>query len=389
MRVRSGVIALSCLLATGCYSGIDSTGESKFRGLNGNDVEINGTASNGIFLQGTFLQGTFLQGTFLQGTFLQGTFLQGIFLQGTFLQGIFLQGTFLQGETLHGMNLTNGELSATLTVDGQELQMHGTDFIGAQLNFEFSRDVDGEVITQPISMRIDDIAPSANNPDVLEYTIQLQDPETLQWAPLCIDTEGEPAPAVPINGIWDPETGDRSEDEHGITFACPDGALGKCVSWGYVPWETSEVCKKKKVWTWDWWKWKWKSKKIVVCEEVSLRDYHQACTRMARADYCGDGVPHTINGTLIDIGDKLTPRIQEFESDWDVEAEWNPDGAFCITDNLRALMLQEEDDLPSCFDDIAKKKNCGTMKKNRSLMTTRFELTSEYDDDDDDDNDDD
>jgi len=38
------------------------------------------------------------------------------------------------------------------------------------------------------------------------------------------------------------------------------------------------------------------------------------------------------------------------------------------------LMLEEADELPACFDDIRRKKNCGKMKKNRSMMATRFEL---------------
>jgi ADYC domain-containing protein len=30
-------------------------------------------------------------------------------------------------------------------------------------------------------------------------------------------------------------------------------------------------------------------------------DYHQACVRMVRADYAGDGIGHTRDGTLIDL----------------------------------------------------------------------------------------
>ena len=38
---------------------------------------------------------------------------------------------------------------------------------------------------------------------------------------------------------------------------------------------------------------------------MSLASYHQACTRMARADYCGDGTSHTQDGTWIEYYDKL------------------------------------------------------------------------------------
>lgn len=91
-----------------------------------------------------------------------------------------------------------------------------------------------------------------------------------------IDAEGV-AKALPLVGRWD-ETGAHIDDGT-ITFACTNGALAKCARWGYKPWKT------------------FKGK--------PLRDYHQACTRMVRADYCGNGVGHTQNGTPIDVYDRL------------------------------------------------------------------------------------
>lgn len=37
----------------------------------------------------------------------------------------------------------------------------------------------------------------------------------------------------------------------------------------------------------------------------SPRDYHQVCTRMVCADYCGNGIGHTQNSTPIDVYDRL------------------------------------------------------------------------------------
>ena len=62
---------------------------------------------------------------------------------------------------------------------------------------------------------------------------------------------------------------------------------------------------------------------------VSLRDHHQTCTRVLRADYCGNGVSHTQDGTLINIWDTLPapgpiqqravlpPPGMRFEAGWD------------------------------------------------------------------------
>ena len=89
-----------------------------------------------------------------------------------------------------------------------------------------------------------------------------------------------------------------------------NAALGKCVIWGYRPWATATRCQDQS------------------CSTVSLADYHQACTHLVRADYCGNGVPYTVNGTLIDIFDDLTPPIQARAGSWGLEARWTPSGAF-------------------------------------------------------------
>src|SRR5262249_23910179 len=93
----------------------------------------------------------------------------------------------------------------------------------------------------------------------------------------------------------------------GFTVTCTAGAIGKCVRFGYKPWREAGG--------------------------EALWDYHQACVRMARADYAGDGVGHTRNGTLIDIPDPLD--IQQPGDDppgrtLTFEAAWGPDGAVCV-----------------------------------------------------------
>lgn len=63
---------------------------------------------------------------------------------------------------------------------------------------------------------------------------------------------------------------------------------------------------------------------------------HWTCTRLARADYCGNGVSHTRDGTLINVWDNLpapgpiqghghTPFGMVFEAGWDTG------GAVCLS----------------------------------------------------------
>jgi hypothetical protein len=57
---------------------------------------------------------------------------------------------------------------------------------------------------------------------------------------------------------------------------------------------------------------------------------------MARADYCGDGTPHTQEGTLINLWDTLPPPgpIQSNEGKvkgMKFEAGWDAGGAVCLS----------------------------------------------------------
>jgi hypothetical protein len=101
---------------------------------------------------------------------------------------------------------------------------------------------------------------------------------------------------VPVAGVWNLATGAWS-DTGEITFACRPASIAKCVEIGYKPW-------------------------------LGYDQEHLACVRMLRADYCGDGVAHTVNGTPINVYDHA--GVQVDTEAWPVDAEWTPDGAACV-----------------------------------------------------------
>ncbi|MBS2031321.1 MAG: hypothetical protein JST54_25705, partial [Deltaproteobacteria bacterium] len=150
---------------------------------------------------------------------------------------------------------------------------------------------------------------------------------------MCLDESGNPLPAMPVYGYWDYTQGtrtggDKTESTTKITFACPDGAIGKCINWGYRPWTSYNG--------------------------VNLSPYHQACTRMTRADYCGDGTPHTVVGAWINLYDNLGLNIDD--AHWVMEAQWSPHGATClspggITDGGSAVACYNQLASPSCGAD--------------------------------------
>jgi hypothetical protein len=272
-------------------------------------------------------------------------------LNGPLLQGPLLQGTLFAG---------------TILRDGQEYPVSGTDFIGSEWDLQVTQhDGQGGEIVEDYTLRLDAIELSDEQDDVYLYDIVYRPAGGAEWKPLCTDGANNPVASIPLQNYWNLETGDRVDEPNVFTFACTNAVLAKCVLWGYRPWASADRCKHQN------------KPKDKQCDEVSLRDYHQACTRMARADYCGDGTPWTVEGTPIDVQDDLTPPIESPTTDWKLEAEWTPDGAFCL-DDMRQQAWKADGMYPACFLDKKGKpiikKDCGTMKKDRAMMVSTFNI---------------
>ncbi|MGE6759135.1 ADYC domain-containing protein [Corallococcus interemptor] len=64
----------------------------------------------------------------------------------------------------------------------------------------------------------------------------------------------------------------KNEGSASLPFFVGGGVVAKCIDWGYPPWATTFPL-------------------------AQAMDYHQLCTRMATADYCGEGRSNTLDGT--------------------------------------------------------------------------------------------
>jgi hypothetical protein len=230
----------------------------------------------------------------------------GLELNGVQLNGVQLNGVQLNGVQLNGVQL-NGTQFQTTTVTGQVIT--GPAFVGAIFTGALS---DGTTI----SVRIDDMVPSTL-PDVFLYGVSYQSTANT-WTSLCgKSSSGVPIRAIPLAGTWDTSSGGETsgmhiDDPNITTLACRGYAIAKCVEMGYRPWVGVEECVAPG-----------------NCQSIPGTQFHQTCTRMIRADYCGDGVPHTKDGMAIDVWDVF--GIQSSAAvDWDLEAEWTPTGARCI-----------------------------------------------------------
>jgi len=252
--------------------------------LQDNGRELNGRELNGRELNGRELNGRELNGRELNGRELNGRELNGRELNGSTLGGVSAQG-------LSALWLEGSELVA-LTADGA--QVRGAQLTGAELESEGS----------PLRYRIEGVEPTG---DVWHYQVSYLSQE--QWLPVC---DGG-ATTIPVAGLWDyrqgVEGGGSRVDVPGVfTLACTDAALGKCVQMGYAPWRTA-------------------------ADGGSLAAHHQACTRMLRADYFGDGRSFTKDGTTINVYDGI--GVQVDTESWRFEAEWDEDGALCLEGRRR------------------------------------------------------
>lgn len=211
-----------------------------------------------------------------------GMEMNGIDMNGVNLnEDVTLGGTGLTGVRLDGSTLTATRRDGTLVT--------GAEFVGAKLKGWTASGARVQVRIEGYSVAGDVSSYQAS------YTMEGAEQG---WKPVCASGGS----AVLLSGTWN-EDGSHAPSDTVVTFACPGGALAKCVDFGYAPWRS--------------------------LDGTSLAPYHQACTRAVRADYCGDGTSYTQDGNPINLYDVV--GVQQDTVDWTPEAEWGEDGARCLS----------------------------------------------------------
>ncbi len=138
------------------------------------------------------------------------------------------------------------------------------------------------------------------------------------WDDLCKDADGNPVKAALLTGAYDVSTGQRINNADNALFACRGSSIAKATEHGYHEDDP----------------------------------HHEAMVRMYRADYCGDGVSHTVTGTPIDI--ESDDGNLTHDTAWPVEAGWNDSGVVCLNNprktfvNVNGLPCQP----PPCTDEV-------------------------------------
>jgi ADYC domain len=254
-------------------------------------------------------------GTTMQGTTMQGTTMQGTTMQGTTMQGFQFAGATLGGVALMNLRVQQGELVA----EQNQVTRRGASLIGAHLRAQVRNPATNPPVTALIEYRITNVVQEDSKYDPTQtgstflYTLEQNVDNSGSWQPACpVDADGRRV-AIPLAAMWN-EHGDRIESSSLFTFGCTTGVIAKCYRWGYRPWVTGYG---------------------------DLAAMHWTCTRLARADYCGNGVPHTRNGTWINIWDNLPSPgpiqqhggglLQLPPPGMLFEAGWSTSGAVCLS----------------------------------------------------------
>jgi uncharacterized protein YjbI with pentapeptide repeats len=284
-----------------------------------------------------------------------GVRMNGVRMNGVRMNGVRMNGVRMNGVRMNGVRM-NGTLLSGFTLEGKKV--NGLDFIGVEFEAEMANGTIVYLVVDNIQLDPNDL-----DGDTYLYTVSFLNEKTAAWENICEDENGLPTTAIPLVGRWaDWEGydeygvagGSRIDDKDSLTLACRGAALAKCVEWGYKPWRTAMRC----------------DVDTNTCVEVSLVDYHQSCTRMVRADYCGDGRAFTVDGTPIDAFDGIPIQESEMPA-WALEAEWGEDGATCVDD----YRLQLWDGEPECVS-RRMHPDCGDgyhyLHERASRMVTKF-----------------
>lgn len=254
-----------------------------------------------------------LQGPAVQATLLPGEahpWLQGPRLRASLANGGRIEIMEFSGDVVHAHKLDDASDS------GMSLRLEPTELVGMQ----WTESRCEEDTCRRVAFRVAAAAPDdtentmpahGSNRDTWLYRVEyaeISEPGEDGWNNACSDEPGSDDMGLFVDGRW---SADGAWHAGGYTFSCPRGAVAKCTrSWGYKPWKT-----------------------LASPEHgpVPLQALHAACTRAARADYCGDGVSHTREGFLIGMSDRYGFNPYALRRG-DVEATFDESGAVRVHD---------------------------------------------------------
>lgn len=244
-----------------------------------------GVAADYIPVQGTSLQGAELPGVPFQDLATVAGFLEGAPIVATLPDGI--SAVFVE---FVGTRIRAFALAPKSTSTGQAgfLELTPEQLVGTEWSIPMClngrcEDIRYRIVDTALDGSRNTMSAHGDNRDValfeLHYT-RTATPGRHDWLNPCATATEPHAMGLFVSGRW---RANGSYRAGGQTFSCARGVIAKCVrQWGYKPWRRLSTGGRS----------------------VSLLPLHLACIRAARADYCGDGVSHTVDGRVVDLFDR-------------------------------------------------------------------------------------
>lgn len=223
------------------------------------------------------------------------------------------------GATLRSIEADGTQFKVTLT-DGQVLRSR--DLLGATLTIAHNG------IAHRIRIETVETDPSAPergvSPDrqVFLHTLSIEAADGT-WHNVCLAGPDGRRQAFPLAGRARADGTIAPAEAGTFEITCTSGAQGKCVRFGYHPWEAAP-------------------------DRSNGYDLYNACIRMVRADYSGSKGT-TRDGQLIDLYDRFGIQTSDKDENLEFEAGWTKDGAVCVR-HVRVkdnISLEELEALPS------------------------------------------
>jgi hypothetical protein len=221
------------------------------------------------------------------------------------------------------LEVEGSQFKATMS-DGRVL--HSPELVGATLTIASAAGA--------MKIRIDAVEPDpgdekhavAASNAVMLHIFSFQTPDGT-WKNLCEAGPDGRRQGFPIAGRAKGD-GTIEPSEPGVfELTCTGGAQGKCVRFGYRPWEKR-------------------------ADGSSMWAMYNTCIRLVRADYAGDGRGTTRNGQPIDIYDFRGVQSPGDDPAHDFEAGWSPEGDVCV----RHVRVKENANLASLERDVPRLK---------------------------------
>jgi ADYC domain len=243
----------------------------------------------------------------LNGSNVNGSNVNGSNVNGGQLLAFLAEGATNNSVALTDLRVYKGELIA----ERSSVTLRGVELDETELQAHVRTGGSGGSITT-ITYKITDVTPEVGNDPTgtgSTFLYAVKQWNGTAWVDACPLDQNNQRLAIPVAAEWD-ETGHRTDDSSKFTLACTAGVIAKCYRWGYRPWVTTYG---------------------------DLATMHWTCTRLARADWCGDGVSHTTDGTWINVWDTLpTPgpiQTQATVPGMEFDSGWNTSGATCLSND--------------------------------------------------------